>query len=182
MLPLQPPARNWQSDGASPFFYTQMYRCTQLHSKTSLIPGPVYTCTLIVQFVLLNSAQAELNSTVNFIGCNFKQALFNCPLWKSVIPLCGIFLQNKKIKKRFCSDVLFNMLFIGEKVQKYITFFTNSKSRQNSGATNAAKAALVFSNYKFLAYILLNSTPTSTQLGLKSTIFRWRLVSVGVGI
>ena len=38
------------------------------------------------------------------------------------------------------------MLFIGEKVQKYITFFTNSKSRQNSGATNAAKAALVCSD------------------------------------
>ena len=41
----------------------------------------VYTYTLIVQSVLLNSAQAELSNTVNFIGCNFK--LLNCPLWIS---------------------------------------------------------------------------------------------------
>ena len=48
----------------------------------------VYTCTLIVQSVLLNSAQAELSNTVNFIGCNFKQELLNCPLWIS---------QNQKV-------------------------------------------------------------------------------------
>ena len=35
----------------------------------------VYTCILIVQPVLLNSAPAELSNTVNFIHCNFKQAL-----------------------------------------------------------------------------------------------------------
>ena len=48
----------------------------------------VYTCTLIVQSVLLNSAQAELSNTVNFIGCNFKQELLNCSLWIS---------QNQKV-------------------------------------------------------------------------------------
>ena len=53
-----------------------------------LLCTAVYTCTLIVQSVLLNSAQAELSNTVNFIGCNFKQELLNCPLR---LRLCRIF-------------------------------------------------------------------------------------------
>ena len=53
---------------------------------------PVYTCTLIVQSVLLNSVQVELSNTVNFIGCNFEQTLLNCPLRQSVI--CSILKLN----------------------------------------------------------------------------------------
>ena len=56
----------------------------------------VYTCILIVQSVLLNSAQAELSNTVNFIGCNFKQALLKFAKWLpcTAVYTCTLIVQS----------------------------------------------------------------------------------------